>query len=577
MDSYWLQVSFSKRAWIIILLVTLTVFQAESNSGQKGNSAVVVSGRILDAFGNAPGFCRIRLGMMISGGVSMSGIYGTALKSVVADPEGCFLLAVPQPGLYKICFTSPHHDELGVPLIVSSTDKAINIKVKLALSSADSLSELIVLGDWNNFSMIRSDTMTRELDGSFVLDRHINVDSATYAIVDASRGPLGTYLVGTTSLKAIEDEDENFKSFQIAPKGHLIVRYQNNSLNSAPGLEPSVQFDSLHSDLQQIFSISQSFLAKRIQLWSLSSSFRNKTGSLENFHYDAHQFQEFIASIAEDSSRNLVVRRFAAVCLVQPLLGWGETRYLSDKYGKEVLRLVPATSEMWSVGGSEAFEGVAQQSDQAIRERVLKEFANHNPETLIRAMALFRLTEKAQRIDKDDRKVSMLYNELSSKYGNLIEMKSWLSRIRLRGEEAVSAGDSIPHFAFVLDNGHTLSDKDLTGKYYLIDFWAVWCGACVAEMPLLHRLYSEYGGKRFTIVSIAFDSKSRVEKFRSLRWKMPWLNTIIENGYETKIAKDFGVVGLPLPILVGPSGHIVATEMDARGKNLESLLSKLIR
>ena len=50
------------------------------------------------------------------------------------------------------------------------------------------------------------------------------------------------------------------------------------------------------------------------------------------------------------------------------------------------------------------------------------------------------------------------------------------------------------------------------GKVVLINFWATWCPPCVAEMPSLQNLYSEYGDRvDFYLVSV--ESKEKIEVF----------------------------------------------------------------
>ena len=49
-------------------------------------------------------------------------------------------------------------------------------------------------------------------------------------------------------------------------------------------------------------------------------------------------------------------------------------------------------------------------------------------------------------------------------------------------------------------NGAALTDGDLKGKVVLIDFWAVWCGPCIATFPHLNEWREKYGDKGLVIV-----------------------------------------------------------------------------
>lgn len=53
--------------------------------------------------------------------------------------------------------------------------------------------------------------------------------------------------------------------------------------------------------------------------------------------------------------------------------------------------------------------------------------------------------------------------------------------------------------AFDSGNGKTTSLADLKGKVIFINFWATWCPPCIAEMPTIQKLYSEFRDNDATI------------------------------------------------------------------------------
>lgn len=51
-------------------------------------------------------------------------------------------------------------------------------------------------------------------------------------------------------------------------------------------------------------------------------------------------------------------------------------------------------------------------------------------------------------------------------------------------------------------NGGPLADADLEGKVVLLDFWAVWCGPCIATFPHLREWKEKYEDKGLVIIGV---------------------------------------------------------------------------
>lgn len=130
--------------------------------------------------------------------------------------------------------------------------------------------------------------------------------------------------------------------------------------------------------------------------------------------------------------------------------------------------------------------------------------------------------------------------------------------------------------AYTAIDGREVDLLKLRGKVVLIDFWATWCGPCIAELPEMKKVYAAYHDKGFEIVGISLDSARDKQKLLKFIEKetMPWPQHFDGNGWQSKFAVEYAITGIPAMFLLDQDGKVVST--DARGGKLELEVKRLL-
>jgi thiol-disulfide isomerase/thioredoxin len=120
---------------------------------------------------------------------------------------------------------------------------------------------------------------------------------------------------------------------------------------------------------------------------------------------------------------------------------------------------------------------------------------------------------------------------------------------------------------------------DYRGHLVLLDFWATWCGPCVAEVPGLVRAYNKYRAQGLEVLGVSLDQAQALDRLHAFTEKMgmTWRQIYDGKYWQARIAQFYRIDSIPRSFLVdGDSGAILATGDALRGASLEPTIAKAL-
>lgn len=118
-------------------------------------------------------------------------------------------------------------------------------------------------------------------------------------------------------------------------------------------------------------------------------------------------------------------------------------------------------------------------------------------------------------------------------------------------------------------------NKELNNKYIVLEFWATWCGPCIAAVPHMNKLQQAFHQRDLYYLSMTNESVAQVE--RTLK-RINFSSIVVtDTTKQTQINFGDGVKGLetfPLTVLINKSGII---EWIGEPQNLDAkIMSKFL-
>lgn len=99
------------------------------------------------------------------------------------------------------------------------------------------------------------------------------------------------------------------------------------------------------------------------------------------------------------------------------------------------------------------------------------------------------------------------------------------------------------------------------GRVTVVNFWALWCAPCIAEMGDLDRLQEKLAGQNLDVIAVNLgDPPERIRRFLQEK-DIDALTVLLE---ENGVAEEWQVSGLPVTYVVAPSGQVAFAALGSR-------------
>ncbi|RKU09239.1 hypothetical protein C6501_15520 [Candidatus Poribacteria bacterium] len=131
-------------------------------------------------------------------------------------------------------------------------------------------------------------------------------------------------------------------------------------------------------------------------------------------------------------------------------------------------------------------------------------------------------------------------------------------------------GRKLPDFSATTHDDTSITASDYKGKLLLLSFCAEWCGFCASEIPYIKEAYKEHHHNGFEVIGISLDKNEAELKEYIEEHNITWPQIYDGKGWNTELARYFGIICLPSQWLIDRDGTILS--VGTRGKQLGQLV-----
>lgn len=153
-----------------------------------------------------------------------------------------------------------------------------------------------------------------------------------------------------------------------------------------------------------------------------------------------------------------------------------------------------------------------------------------------------------------------LYDLLPERDKQRCDVKYVYEQRRRDDERQGLANKHYLDFTLINPAGEERKISDYVGKskFLFLDFWASWCGPCLAQKPQIKELYEKYNKEGFEILGISLDEQERYWLASLKKSESLWPE--FYTGGKERVAefrKLYNITGIPSGVLIDQSGRII--------------------